>query len=296
MKTHTRQFDAVKDFLVDGIDYTVEDEIIVFPIENLTPFIQANSYFFGHPEWAKKYLQFCHRDAEFQDRWQAALGGWDDKIVVDIGCGPGNLYASIGGQPRLLIGVDVSRGALAVATKLGYQGILADAHNLPLISEFADVVTLNAALHHCDDMHRVLAEAARLVKPGGLLIIDHDPQLSAWNYKGLGMIVYRFRLLIYKLIIRQLHIPEEERSWMLATEAHHKPGDGVTSELFYQGLEPLGFTVNLYPHNQRVGAEVFQGERGKFPHWRYPLGQWLSGIKSDSPEAALSIMCVARRA
>ena len=88
-------------------------------------------------------------------------------MVVDIGCGPGNVHASLKCSPQLLIGVDVSANALAMAERLGYTPLLADAHALPLVDQFADYVVLNATLHHCDDMTRVLAEAARLVRPGG---------------------------------------------------------------------------------------------------------------------------------
>ena len=35
------------------------------------------------------------------------MGSWDDKIVVDIGCKHLYLYATLGGKPRLLIGVDM---------------------------------------------------------------------------------------------------------------------------------------------------------------------------------------------
>ena len=65
-----------------------------------------------------------------------------------------------------------------MAQKIGYMPVLADAQYLPFVSGFADIVTLNAALHHCDDMVQALTEAARLVCPGGLLITDHDPQIS----------------------------------------------------------------------------------------------------------------------
>ena len=82
---------------------------------------------------------------------------------------------------------------------------------------------------------------------------------------------------------------------MLATELHHKPGDGVTSELFYQTLEPLNFTIKLYPHNNTGGTEVLQGDYGKPPHWRYRVGQILSGIDPNTPGAQLSLMCVATR-
>lgn len=281
--------------LDSGLEVLRSGDIPTCLIPKLTPAIQANSYYFNNPEWAKNYFKGCHRYKGFKARWQAAMGSWNDKIVVDIGCGPGNLYASIKGSPRLLIGVDVSRGALEMAQKIGYKTILADAHHLPFIDNFADIVALNATLHHCEDMAKVLASAARLVRPGGILIADHDPQLTAWNYKGLGIFFYNIRLPIYRLFLRKLHISKQERTCMLATEIHHKPSDGVTSDLFYQTLEPLNFTVKLYPHNNTGGAEVLQGDYGQPPHWRYRIGQILSGIDPNTPEAQLSLMCVATR-
>jgi ubiquinone/menaquinone biosynthesis C-methylase UbiE len=290
-------FEQIRQYLAldSGLQVSLEGNFPTCLIPEPSPAIQVNNYYFGHPKWAKNYLKACHRYDAFKTRWQAAMGSWDDKIVVDIGCGPGNLYASIKGSPRVLIGVDVSRGALEMAQQIGYKPILADAHHLPFISDFADIVALNATLHHCEDMTKVLAEAARLVRPGGILIVDHDPQLTAWNYKGLGLFFYNIRLPIYQLFLHKIHIPKEERTWMLATEIHHKPGDGVTSELFYQTLEPLNFTVKLYPHNNTGGAEVLQGDYGQPPHWRYRVGQKLSGINPNTPEAQLSLMCVAKR-
>ncbi|MGK7873068.1 MAG: class I SAM-dependent methyltransferase [Xenococcaceae cyanobacterium] len=270
-----------------------EDSILTNKISAPSPALEANIYYFGHPEWASNYFEACHRDRAFKSRWQTATGSWDDKIVVDIGCGPGNVYATVGGSPKLLIGVDVSHGALKMAQKLGYTPLLADAQNLPLVSGFADLVVVNATLHHCDDMAKALSEAARLVRPGGLLVTDHDPQLTAWNYKGLGLLLWKARLPLYQMLKRGGHATLREQTWMLATEAHHKPGDGMTPEFYQQILEPLDFTVEVYPHNHTVGAEVLQGNYG-CSAWKYRLGQLLSGINPDEPEAALSLMCVAR--
>ncbi len=282
-------------FLAENHGVDLQQAIPVHPITNPSPSVQANSYYFGNAKWAKTYFDACHRDEAFKARWHAVTGSWDGKVVVDIGCGPGNLYASLRGKPSVLIGVDVAYGALEMAKQLGYLPLVADAQNLPLISGFADIVAVNATLHHCEDMTQALAEAARLVRPGGLLVVDHDPQLQAWNYKGLGMVMYNVRLLLYQWVLRDLHVETQERTYALATETHHKPGDGVTPEFFRQTLEPLDFTVQLYPHNHTAGAEVLQGERGRPPHWRYRLGQQLSGINPNSPEAALSLMCVAKR-
>jgi ubiquinone/menaquinone biosynthesis C-methylase UbiE len=251
--------------------------------------LAANAAYMDNPVWAKEYFDACHRDAAFLERWTAAAGSWNDKVVVDIGCGPGNLHATIGGRPRSLIGVDVSRGSLAMARELGYTTILADAHDLPLRDGCADIVALNATLHHCDDMPTVLAEAARLVAPGGVLVADHDPQLSAWDWKGLGMLGFKVRLPLYRLVLGS---SRSEQIARLKSELHHRPAHGVTPELFREILEPRGFTVTLAPHNNGTGAAVFTGEIGRAP-MKYRLGQALSGIDSREPTAALSLMCVA---
>lgn len=261
-----------------------------------TPEIKANQRYFNHPKWAKIYLKYCHRDELFRDRWQAAAGSWDDQIIVDVGCGPGNLYATLGGKPKLLIGVDVAEGSLKIAKGMGYTPLLADAHQMPLVSGFADRVVVNATLHHCADMAAVLAESARLVRPGGKLIIDHDPQLAAWNYKGLGLLLYKIRLsVIYKFFLKRLHRPLKERLAAYDTEIHHRPGHGVTRELFLTTLLNMGFEVDIYPHNNQIGAEALAGVRGPQPHWRYRVGQVLSGINPFASTSALSLMCIATR-
>lgn len=289
------QSEFLKSYIKPEFDISMSEEILTAKVSH-TPESKANADFFSHPVWAKNYFDACHRDELFKERWQAATGGWDDKVVVDIGCGPGNLYATLGGKPKLLIGVDIAVGSLKMAQKLGYLPLLADAQKLPLMSEFADLVVVNATLHHCVDMEEALREAARLVRPGGMLVIDHDPQLSAWNYRGLGQLVYQLRLgYIYKYFLKNLYIPDEERQSALSTEVHHKPGDGVTQQFFLNTLEPMGFTVNIYPHNNAIGAEALQGQMGDPPHWRYRVGQVLSGINPFSDSAALSLMCICTR-
>ncbi|MEM8718405.1 MAG: class I SAM-dependent methyltransferase [Cyanobacteria bacterium P01_G01_bin.39] len=295
ISTKNNDYQQLKIFLSDHKIVNFEGEIPTCSFKQ-TPAITANQFYFNYIQWVKTYFDSCHRDPAFRERWLAVTGSWDNKIVVDIGCGPGNLYATLQGNPQLLIGIDVAEGSLKMAEKIGYTPFLADAHDLPLRSEFADIVTLNAALHHCEDMNRVLTEAARLVRPGGMLVIDHDPQLSAWDYRGIGLWLYKIRLsIIYRWFLKSLDIPKTERLTALATEIHHKPGAGVTKELFWQTLKPLGFQVEIYPHNNAIGAAALQGKYGNPPHWRYRVGQLLSGINPYSESSALSLMCVATR-
>jgi ubiquinone/menaquinone biosynthesis C-methylase UbiE len=285
---------AIKPFLVANAEITAAENYLACPIPHPSEALKANAYYFSHPEWANEYLTYCHRSEAFRSRWQAAIGDLTDKVVIDIGCGPGNIFATLQGKPKLLIGIDVAAGSLELAGKQGYLPVLADATKLPFISGFADIVTLNAALHHCEDMTAVLKEAARLVKPGGIIVTDHDPQLSAWNYKGLAKLLWNGRLIIYKVIGHGFHKTDSQQAWGLACEIHHKPGHGVTREFFMDILKPLGFAVQVYPHNHELGEEVLQGQKGK-AEFKYRLGNLLSGRNPNSDASALSLMCVASK-
>ncbi len=271
-------------------------DILNCKIERWTAGKIANATFFGDPIYSKTYFERENSSREFGDRWRVALGDWDDKIVVDIGCGPGNLLAAVGGAPRMAIGIDISHGALKYARQVGYTPILADAHKLPLVDGCADIVTLNASLHHCDCMATVLAEAARLVRPGGLLITDEDPIAEAGTHTGLAALIIaaRERFPLYWWPGRaSLARSPEELALRSATEIHNsRPGDGIALELFSETLIPLGFTLDLYPHYHNVGAELFEGQLGR-------LGTKDRLIQLCAPPGApkppRSVMCIARR-
>lgn len=284
----------IKPFLQPNAGIIEHSDYFEVPIHNPSPALKANAYYYNHPEWTKEYLKYVHRSKKFTSRWRAALNNWDDKVVVDVGCGPGNLLAAVKGKPAIIIGVDVAIESLKIAQEMGYVPILADATHLPLISGFADVVTLNATLHHCDDMPGILKEAARLVKPGGLLVTDHDPQLSAWNYKGIAKLLWYARLVYYRLKGYGFHKTGDQQHWGLESEVHHKPGHGVTKELFMDILKPMGFQVKVFPHNNDLGAEVLEGKKGRAA-LKYRIGNVLSGRHPDLELSAINMMCVARR-
>ena len=287
---------TIREVLLEDACIKVVDGINVAPIPplNITFGLGANAEYFGHEKWGKQYLDAVHRDQEFIDRWNEATGPWDNKIVVDIGCGPGNVFASLGGKPKLLIGVDISFGALKMAKNLGYTPLLADAQDLPLRSGFADIVVINATLHHVDDMKAVLSEAARLVKPGGILVTDQDTQLSAMNFKGLGYQMWIIRYLIYRFTKRGGHASAYEQRCAIAGEVHQVCGDGVTNDLYHSVLEQQDFDVKIYPHNNTLGTEVFKGNMGR-ANFKYRLAQRLSGMNPSDSSSALSLMCVAHK-
>lgn len=285
---------VLRQYLKPGIDLVPRDGYFEGPVDHPSEAIEANAFYFGNPVWAQEYLDYCHRNEHFKNRWMAAIGDWSGKVVLDVGCGPGNVFATLGGKPAVLIGVDVAPGSLQIAAKQGYTTLRADAAHIPLQSSFADIVVINASIHHCQDMRAVLTEAARFVKPGGMLVTDHDPQRSAWDFKGPAKLLWNARLIIYRIMGRGFHKSMSQQAWGLKTEIHHRPGHGMSEAFYRETLEPLGFEVGVYPHNHETGAEVLKGDWGK-AELKYRIGNMLSGRNPFAASSALSMMCVARK-
>ncbi|MDO9238204.1 MAG: class I SAM-dependent methyltransferase [Aquabacterium sp.] len=271
------------------------------PIMRMTPGMQANALFFSHPKWGGKYFDCENHPGLIADRWLRATGSWDDKVVVDMGCGPGNLGWAMHARPKALIGVDISEKALKHAATLGYMPLYADVHDTPLASGCADLVVANAVLHHIDDVAQVLRECARLVKPGGMLVTDEDPLRSDHAIQGAGKLISKLRGLV-PLSRVKLHPTRKwkytsfrEQRERLKTEVHFQyPGDGIERGMFAEVLEPLGFSVRLYPHGHVAGPEIMSSDRGSNTAL-LRLAQRASGVDPDASDLQLSVMCVAVR-
>ena len=112
-----------------------------------------------------------------------ALGDRRFDSLLDLGTGTGRLLELLAPLYARGVGVDASPNMLAVArANLDRAGIanaqvrLGDIYNLPLPRNSFDVVTIHQVLHYLDDPERALAEAARVLRPGGrLLIVDFAP-------------------------------------------------------------------------------------------------------------------------
>jgi ubiquinone/menaquinone biosynthesis C-methylase UbiE len=101
--------------------------------------------------------------------------------VLDIGCGPGQIALQLAAAlPGCLVtGVDLSREMLRVAERRRAQSPharrvhfdLGDAKGLPYADGHFDTVCSNTILHHIPDPRPFLAEAWRVLRPGGTFLI-----------------------------------------------------------------------------------------------------------------------------
>jgi ubiquinone/menaquinone biosynthesis C-methylase UbiE len=112
--------------------------------------------------------------------------------ALDVGCGPGYLACELAARigPRGSVhGVDRSKSMLAIATRRSaaehaatVRFVVGDAVRLPFSAESFDAVTATQVYEYVADISGALAEARRVLRPGGrLLILDTDWDSVVWH-------------------------------------------------------------------------------------------------------------------
>ena len=93
-------------------------------------------------------------------------------VLVDLGCGGGLLAPHVVDKGYRHVGVDLTASALRQARDHGVTAVRGDVTRVPLADGCADVVAAGEILEHVTDLPAAVGEACRLLRPGGLLVID----------------------------------------------------------------------------------------------------------------------------
>lgn len=127
--------------------------------------------------------------------WASALSSLLPKLdVADFGCGSGVLTVELARWARHVTAIDRSPQALEQAkARLGREKrhnvsfVEADLHALPAGLPKHDLVVISQSLHHVNEPAAVLAQAARLLTPGGrVVVMELMPHGEAWVKARLG--------------------------------------------------------------------------------------------------------------
>jgi SAM-dependent methyltransferase len=112
-----------------------------------------------------------------------ALTGAPGLRLADIGGGTGNYAHALRGEGWQPLVIDRSPEMLAHAAGKGLETVLADACDLPLPDGSYDAAMLVSMLHHLDSPDRALAEARRILRPGGrlaVMVFTREDISDAW--------------------------------------------------------------------------------------------------------------------
>ncbi len=96
--------------------------------------------------------------------------------VLDAGCGEGALSRRLAEAGYHVTSVDADPAAVAAARSAGVPAVRADLASFD--DEPFDAVVMLLSLHHMHPLHRVLDRVARLLRPGGMLVLDE----YAWDW------------------------------------------------------------------------------------------------------------------
>ena len=127
--------------------------------------------------------------------WSRALGHLLPPLdVADLGCGEGYLTIEASRFAKRVVAVDRSQAVLTRARALARRRRVTniewkcgELERLPLRDASVDVALLSQALHHAGDPSAALAEAVRILKPGGrLLLLELRRHEQHWVRERLG--------------------------------------------------------------------------------------------------------------
>ena len=144
----------------------------------------ANRYFSSHAETWDQIRSLHVAECEVESAISRVIGAGSLGRLVDIGTGTGRMIELLGSRSTEAIGIDRSSEMLRLArVKLEIAGIASslrqgDMYALPLADGSADTVIIHQVLHYAHSPAAAVAEAARILKRGGsLLVVDfaaHD--------------------------------------------------------------------------------------------------------------------------
>jgi SAM-dependent methyltransferase/biotin operon repressor len=180
--------------------------------------------------------------------WARALGHLLPAVdVADIGCGDGYLTVEAAAWANRVIGIDRSDDVLERAKGLAERRRVTniewkkgDLARLPLRDGSVDIALLSQSLHHASDPERATAEAARILRPGGrLLVLELKSHGETWVKAKFGDRHLGFSPFVLEGLVRSAGLSD-----VRITTGARRAGDPFTV-LIASGVKPATDSAGL---------------------------------------------------
>ncbi|MEM6637469.1 MAG: bifunctional 2-polyprenyl-6-hydroxyphenol methylase/3-demethylubiquinol 3-O-methyltransferase UbiG [Pseudomonadota bacterium] len=125
-----------------------------------------------------RWVRTLHNMVPARLRYFDTLVDWEDRDVLDLGCAGGFMAEALARRNARVTGIDPATKAIDAARRhADHEGLsirydVGTGEMLPYGSESFDRVVCVDVLEHVDDLGKVLAQVARVLRPGGYFLFD----------------------------------------------------------------------------------------------------------------------------
>jgi len=186
-----------------------------------------------------------------------------DKIILDVGCGPGGKSAYLANLGNVVIGIDINSKAIRKGKTLIQRHFphlkekvvlkVDNAYNLNMENNLVDIVFMDDVWEHIEKPRKAFEEIIRVTKPGGFILLAFPPLNHPWaaHVNDLIPIPWIHYLIWEKYILR----------WYIHKALQLENG---IERLKFKGIKPADRTIKYINHmTLKRTLAIFEGYRDK---------------------------------
>lgn len=216
-----------------------------------------------HPRVGKLYRDKSLIDGEPWQSWIPHALGHPAEVALELGCGSGQVLASMFHYPtvRSLVAIDLDETRFAVTRQaLGdlarnVRFVAADVNQIRLEESAYDLIYALQSFHHFENLEHIFAEIHRALRPGGLCLLDEfvGPRRFQWTGAQLALTSQILGLMPRHLRMYQSGIEKlEEGKSSVEDVIRVCPSEAIRSDeivpLFYHTFDVL--------HHKNLGGTI----------------------------------------